>query len=69
MAVNKVVYSAKVLLDLTGDTVTPETLADGVTAHDKSGTKITGTAKVGTTQNWVFTMEDGSTVTKAVFVE
>ena len=69
MAVNKVVYNAKVLLDLTSDTVTPDKLANGVTAHDKSGTKITGTAKVGTTENWVFTMEDGSTVTKAVFVE
>ena len=43
MAVNKVVYNAKVLLDLTSDTVTPDTLANGVTAHDKSGNKITGT--------------------------
>ena len=43
MAVNKVVYNAKVLLDLTSDTVTPAMLAKGVTAHDKSGTKITGT--------------------------
>lgn len=42
MAVNKVVYNAKVLLDLTSDTVTPEKLAEGVTAHDKSGNKITG---------------------------
>lgn len=69
MAVNKVVYNAKVLLDLTTDTVTADKLASGVTAHDKTGTKITGTAKVGTTENWVFTMEDGSTVTKVVFVE
>jgi hypothetical protein len=68
MAVNKVVYNAKVLLDLTLDTVTPETLAKGVTAHDKSGTKITGTAKVGTAETWVFEMENGSTVEKAVFV-
>lgn len=43
MAVNKVVYDAKVLIDLTSDTVTPGTLASGVTAHDKSGAKITGT--------------------------
>lgn len=43
MAVNKVEYFGKVLLDLTGDTVTAETLAEGVTAHDKSGAKITGT--------------------------
>lgn len=69
MAVNKVTYGGETLIDLTEDSVTPETLAEGVTAHNKSGTRITGTAKVGTSQNWVFTMEDGSTVTKAVFVE
>ena len=34
MAVNKVVYNAKVLIDLTNDTVTSEKLASGVTAHD-----------------------------------
>lgn len=44
MANNKVQLSdGTVLLDLTGDTVTPETLQKGYTAHDKSGTKITGT--------------------------
>jgi hypothetical protein len=69
MAVNEVIYNGQTLINLKNDTVTADKLADGVTAHDKSGTKITGTAKVGTTQNWVFTMEDGSTVTKAVFVE
>lgn len=43
MAVNKVTYGGSTLIDLTGDSVTPETLANGVTAHDKSGAKITGT--------------------------
>ena len=42
MAVNKVTYGGKTLVDLTSDTVTPDKLADGVTAHDKSGNKITG---------------------------
>lgn len=46
MAVNKVVYNAKSLLDLTSDTVTPETLASGVTAHDKSGNQIVGTLPI-----------------------
>jgi len=41
--VNKVVYGGKVLIDLTGDTVTPGTLLTGTTAHDKSGAAITGT--------------------------
>ena len=39
---NKVVYGGKTLIDLTADTVTPETLQEGTTAHDKSGTLITG---------------------------
>lgn len=69
MANNKVVFGGRTLIDLTSDTVTPQTLANGVTAHDKSGKKITGTAKVGTTENWTFELEDGSTVIKAVFVE
>ena len=43
MAVNKVVYAGKTLVDLTGDTVTPNALAQGVTAHDASGEEITGT--------------------------
>ncbi len=34
MAVNKVVYGGDALIDLTGDSVSPETLAVGVTAHN-----------------------------------
>ena len=41
---NKVIYGGKVLIDLTGDTITPADLAKGVTAHDKSGAEITGTS-------------------------
>lgn len=39
---NKIIYGGKVLLDLTEDTVTAETLGYGSTAHDKSGAIITG---------------------------
>ena len=49
MAVNKIVYNtedgARTLIDLTRDTVTPETLAEGVYAHDASGNEIVGTMK------------------------
>ncbi len=50
MAVNKVVINDDVVLDLTGDTVTPSDLREGVTAHDASGAQITGkrTATSGT---------------------
>lgn len=43
MAVNKVIANGKVLIDLTGDTVTAGSLKKGVTAHDKTGEIITGT--------------------------
>ena len=42
--VNKVVVGGETKLDLTGDTVTPEALAEGVKAHDKSGAPIVGTS-------------------------
>lgn len=42
MAINKVIYGGETLIDLTGDTVTADKMLAGVTAHDKSGTVITG---------------------------
>ena len=44
MAVNKVQYESTVLIDLTSDTITADVLKAGITAHDKSGAIITGTA-------------------------
>lgn len=44
MAINKVIYGGTTLIDLTGDTVSAADLASGVTAHDRSGTVITGTS-------------------------
>lgn len=40
---NKVVINGVTKIDLTGDTVSAETLARGTTAHTKSGEVITGT--------------------------
>ena len=45
MAYNKVVYGGQTLIDLTSDTVDPSTLLKNTTAHDKSGTQITGTCE------------------------
>ena len=47
MLVSKVVLNDVVKLNLTADTVTPETLAEGVTAHDASGAQIVGTMQSG----------------------
>ena len=43
MAVNKVLYGNTVLMDLTADTVTADKVVSGYTAHDNSGSPITGT--------------------------
>lgn len=54
---NQVVVNGETILDLRSDTVTPETLQKGYTAHDKSGTKITGTLEAsssgGAKETWV----------------
>ena len=47
MAINKVEYAGNVLIDLTSDSVTPETLAKGATAHNAKGEQITGTMESG----------------------
>lgn len=47
MAVNKVIYDGKTIMDVTGDTVTPETLAEGATATNARGEKILGMMKAG----------------------
>lgn len=43
MSVNKVqLANGETIIDISDSTVTPETLAEGVTAHDASGQKVTG---------------------------
>ena len=48
---NQVIVNGETILDLRSDTVTPETLQKGYTAHDKSGTKITGTLEAPSLQS------------------
>lgn len=48
MAVNKVNYGDETLIDLTEDTVSEDTLLNGVTAHSSSGNKVVGTVTVPT---------------------
>ena len=62
MAVNKVVMNTEngenVLIDLTGDSVTPKTLAEGATAHDASGEVIVGTMPTDTVRYGEQTLTD-----------
>lgn len=43
MAINKVIYGGRTLIDLTADTVTADKLLKGFTAHGKDGAGIVGT--------------------------
>lgn len=52
MAYNKIVLKGQTLIDLTGDTVTPDTLVVGATAHDKTGVQITGTMEAGGSEKY-----------------
>lgn len=47
MPVNKVVFGAVAIMDISDSTVTKETLGKGVTAYDKTGEKITGEMEAG----------------------
>lgn len=40
--VNKIIYGNTTLIDLTSDTVTANSLLEGTTAHDASGSVING---------------------------
>lgn len=44
MANSKIIFGGNVLIDLTGDTITADQVAKGATAHDKTGSPITGTS-------------------------
>ena len=47
MAVNKVEFCGNTLIDLSADTVTPDALLEGITAHDACGALITGIMQAG----------------------
>ena len=44
--INKVIYGSLTLIDLTNDTITPEQMYKGTTAHMADGSTTTGTAEV-----------------------
>ena len=64
-AYNKVVYGNKVLVDLTSDTVTAETLLQGRTAHAADGSLIVGTMTSGSVN--VATITAKPTTTNTTF--
>ncbi len=46
MGVSKVDFAGNTLINLTGDSVTPETLLEGATAHNAAGDQIAGAVAV-----------------------
>ncbi len=71
MAVNKVVINDNTVLDLTGDTVTPTDLREGITAHDATGMQITGTrpATSGTDTSDATATADDIAIGKTAYVQ
>lgn len=63
MAVNKVDINGATVIDLTGDSVTPQTLLKGATAHDASGAAITGIMVRGTELKIIVSVASGAVVT------
>lgn len=63
MAISKVNYGNKVLLDLTGDTIKKEKFLSGFTAHDASGEQITGTMAIQESKSATITKNGITTVT------
>lgn len=69
MSVNKVAVNGETIIDLTEDSVTPETLIKGTTAHNKAGESITGSLEVDTREVWVcYPVPDLSQFSTAVTV-
>lgn len=58
MSVNKVVYNNRALIDLTEDTISPDSLKQGVTAHDAKGDAIVGTASMDETPDYIVQASD-----------
>lgn len=51
MGVSKVDFAGNTLVDLTGDSVTPDTLLEGATAHNAAGDQIDGAVAVAPASN------------------
>ena len=63
MGVSKVDFAGNTLVDLTGDSVTPETLLEGATAHNAAGELIAGAMKKGAELKIIVSVTSGATVT------
>ena len=61
MAKNKIIYGNETLIDLTDDTVSPENLLSGATAHDRSGEQIQGTVVIPTVNDSEITIQKNGT--------
>ena len=60
----KVVLNGTTYMDLTSDTISPETILEGYTAHDRTGKSITGTASLND-----YVLKSGDTMTGNYIVQ
>lgn len=67
MGISKVDFAGETLIDLTSDTVTPENLLEGITAHDATGALITGIMQMASGGNNV-TLPDGYAMEMGIYI-
>ncbi|MGN1410281.1 MAG: hypothetical protein ACI4XJ_08900 [Eubacteriales bacterium] len=68
MPINKVVVNDEIKLDLTGDTVTPETMTAGTTAHNAAGETIVGSMSFSTIYTGASAPDDSLGVDGDIFL-
>ena len=66
MGISKVDFAGNTLVDLTADTVTPESLLEGFTAHDASGEAIVGVMQAASGSS--VTLPEGYTIEMGIYV-
>lgn len=66
MGISKVDFAGETLIDLTSDTVTPDNLLEGITAHDASGALITGIMKAASGNN--ITLPEGYHMEMGIYI-
>ena len=68
VGINKVEFAGNTLIDLTSDTVTPDTLLEGITAHDASGALITGIMQISSGDGGGVALPDGYAIEMGIYV-
>ena len=67
MAINKVVYEGEALMDLTQDSVKPEHMVEGTTAHNAAGEPIVGVLPLVSVDSELSATSENPVQSKAIY--